>query len=99
MDQLAGDSEWNIIRHQTSGQWVTAEWQAERRGALWRIGLTPVRPGIVAAMLWSGDRLVDHARGAQPAMWAMVCSWVNELDHDDEPRPAASPMVTGPHAR
>ncbi|MET7991904.1 hypothetical protein ABZU76_13420 [Amycolatopsis sp. NPDC005232] len=43
----------------------------------WRIGLTPVRADVVAAMLWTGDRLVHHARGTEAAMCAIARRWIS----------------------
>lgn len=69
--ELTAGPSWTVERSRTTGQWSTAEW----RGGSWLIGLTPVRHGVVAAMLWSEDRLVDHIRGGEGTVCAKVLSW------------------------
>ncbi|HWD02917.1 MAG TPA: hypothetical protein VG674_10750 [Amycolatopsis sp.] len=73
--ELTAGPSWTIERSQTTGQWSTAEWRA---GA-WQIGLTPVRHGVIAAMLWSGDQLVDHIRGGEATVCAKVASWFTTI--------------------
>lgn len=93
VDRLAADPAWNITRHTTSGHWVTAEW---RDGDRWRIGLTPIDDDIVAAMLWSGDQLVDHARGTEAAMCATVHSWIQQLQCGGVPGTVSASRDRGP---
>jgi hypothetical protein len=56
---------WEVRRSPT-----TAEWHHRSKRDGRRIGSTPIRPGVIAAMLWSGDLLVDHSRGTEAAMCA-----------------------------
>ncbi|MEV8611670.1 hypothetical protein AB0383_27700 [Amycolatopsis sp. NPDC051373] len=73
--ELAAGPAWTVERSATTGQWSTAEW---RHGS-WQIGLTPVRHGVVAAMLWSQDKLVEHTRGGEATICAKVTGWLEEI--------------------
>ncbi|MFI5612589.1 hypothetical protein [Amycolatopsis sp. NPDC051903] len=73
--ELTAGPSWMIERSPTTGQWSTAEW----RGGTWQIGLTPVRHGVVAAMLWSSDELVDHVRGGEATVCAKVLGWFGDI--------------------
>ncbi|MEU4673419.1 hypothetical protein AB0F91_37065 [Amycolatopsis sp. NPDC023774] len=70
---------WEVRRSPTTGEWSTAEWYDRSVRSGWRIGLTPIRPGVVAAMLWSGDILVDHARGTEAATYARAHRWIGDV--------------------
>ncbi|QYN25742.1 hypothetical protein K1T34_02620 [Amycolatopsis sp. DSM 110486] len=68
----ASEPGWDV-----DGSPTTAEWHGDLARGDWRIGLTPVRAEVVAAMLWTGDRLVHHARGTEAAMCAIARHWIS----------------------
>jgi hypothetical protein len=63
--ELTEDPAWTVTRTGTTGQWLTAERVIERNGHRELIGLTPIRPGTVALMLWSDSEVVEHVRGTE----------------------------------
>ncbi|MFB9688803.1 hypothetical protein [Amycolatopsis plumensis] len=78
--ELAADPGWVVTTTETTGQWLTAERVVERNGQRRLIGLTPVQPGTVALMLWSGSDVVGHRRGPEADACATAYRWVTELD-------------------
>ncbi|WP_290061904.1 hypothetical protein [Amycolatopsis solani] len=76
---LAADPDWVVTRTATTGQWLTAERTLERDGHHRLLGLTPIRPGIVALMLWSGGDVVQHFRGDEATACATALRWVAEF--------------------
>ncbi|MEV0066230.1 MULTISPECIES: hypothetical protein [unclassified Amycolatopsis] len=79
VDDLDADPAWSVTRSPTHGQWLTAEWASGR----WLVGLTPVDSGVVAAILWSGDDVIGHARGSEAAMCATCRTWIHGLRTQD----------------
>ncbi len=79
MAELAADPAWVVTTTETTGQWLTAERVVERNGQRRLIGLTPVQPGTVALMLWSGGEVVEHRRGSEAEACATACRWVAEF--------------------
>ncbi|MET8852746.1 hypothetical protein [Amycolatopsis sp. NPDC004625] len=73
--ELAADPAWTVTRTGTTGQWLTAERVVERNGHPRLIGLTPIRPGTVALMLWSGGEVVEHVRGTEADICATAHRW------------------------
>ncbi|EOD64549.1 hypothetical protein [Amycolatopsis vancoresmycina] len=73
--ELAADPAWTVTRTGTTGQWLTAERVVERNGDRRLIGLTPIRPGTVALMLWSGGEVVEHVRGTEAEVCATAHRW------------------------
>nr|WP_284748332.1 hypothetical protein [Amycolatopsis sp. RTGN1] len=51
--------------------------RAERQRRL--IGLTPIRPGVVALMLWSGGEVVEHLRTTEAEACATAHRWISKL--------------------
>jgi hypothetical protein len=76
---LAADPAWTVTRTGTTGQWLTAERVVERNGRRRLVGLTPIRPGIVALMLWSGGDVIEHLRGSEAEACATAHRWIEEL--------------------
>jgi hypothetical protein len=72
--ELADQYSWRVTTG-VRGQWITAEWGFEHSGTTWLIGLTPVTPTTIALILWSGDTVVDHARGTESAMCSTAHRW------------------------
>ena len=77
--ELAADPAWEVTRTGTTGQWLTAERALERNGHRRLVGLTPIRPGTVALMLWSGGEVVDHFRGSEAEACATAHRWAAEF--------------------
>ncbi|SFW73054.1 hypothetical protein [Amycolatopsis australiensis] len=73
--ELAEDPAWTVTRTGTTGQWLTAERGVERGGHRCLIALTPIRPGVVALMLWSGGEVVEHLRGTEAEVCATAHRW------------------------
>ncbi|MEJ2853116.1 MULTISPECIES: hypothetical protein [unclassified Saccharothrix] len=77
--ELAASSPaWQVETDQR-GRWLTAERRIVHDGRRWLIGLTPVRDGVVALVLWSGDVVAGHARGSEADMCARADRWVADL--------------------
>ncbi|XVV00549.1 hypothetical protein ACQPW3_24300 [Actinosynnema sp. CA-248983] len=77
--ELAASSpEWQVETDQR-GRWLTAQRRVERGARRWLIGLTPVRDGVTALVLWSGDTVAGHARGSEAEMCARAHRWAAEL--------------------
>ncbi|TNC23601.1 hypothetical protein [Amycolatopsis alkalitolerans] len=72
--ELGGDPAWQVTAGAT-GQWITAEVTVTHPERTWRIGLTPGPDGVTALILWADGAVVDHARGAEPAMVARAHHW------------------------
>ncbi|MEV6823886.1 hypothetical protein [Amycolatopsis sp. NPDC051102] len=77
--ELTADPAWTVTRTGTTGQWLTAERVVERNGHHRLIGLTPIRPGTVALMLWSGGEVVEHVRGTEAEVCATAHHWATGL--------------------
>ena len=78
MADLAGDPAWSVTVTGTTGQWLTAERVLDHNGRRRLIGLTPIRPGVVALMQWCDGEVVDHARGSEAEMCTKAHRWVTE---------------------
>jgi hypothetical protein len=76
---LAADPAWTVTRTGTTGQWLTAERTVERDGRRRLIGLTPIRPGAVALMLWADGEVVEHVRGTEAEACETAHRWVAEF--------------------
>ncbi|MEQ0565213.1 hypothetical protein ABJI51_39570 [Amycolatopsis sp. NEAU-NG30] len=74
--ELAADPAWTVTRARASGQWLTAE-RVLGHGRL--IGLTPIHPGAVALMLWSGGEVVEHLRTTEAEACATAHRWAAEF--------------------
>ncbi|MEV5714771.1 hypothetical protein AB0L41_12800 [Amycolatopsis mediterranei] len=85
--ELAADPAWTVTRTGTTGQWLTAERVVERNGHRRLIGLTPIRPGRVALMLWSGGEVVEHVRGTEAEVCATAHRWAAEFLPTGPPPP------------
>jgi len=83
--ELATDPAWTVTRTGTTGQWLTAERVVERNGQRRLIGLTPIRPGTVALMLWSGGEVVEHVRGTEGEVCATAHRWANGFLAGEQP--------------
>ncbi|WP_410643240.1 hypothetical protein [Amycolatopsis sp. lyj-346] len=77
--ELAADPAWTVTRTGTTGQWLTAERVLEHNGHRRLIGLTPIRPGTVALMLWAGGEVVEHLRGTEAEVCATAHRWAAEF--------------------
>ncbi|WP_410567274.1 hypothetical protein [Amycolatopsis sp. cmx-4-61] len=77
--ELASDPAWTVTRTGTSGRWLTAERVVELDGCRRLVGLTPIRPGTVAVMLWSDDEVVEHVRGSEAEACVTAHRWVSKL--------------------
>ena len=77
--ELAADPDWVVTRTGTTGQWLTAERVLERDGRRRLLGLTPIRPGTVALMLWSGGDVVEHFRGSEAEACSTALRWTAEF--------------------
>ncbi|MEU4520336.1 hypothetical protein AB0F52_16760 [Amycolatopsis sp. NPDC024027] len=77
--ELAADSAWTVTRTGTTGHWLTAERIVERDGRRLLIGLTPIRPGTVALMLWADGEVVEHLRGSEAEACTTAHRWIGEL--------------------
>ncbi|MEU0537361.1 hypothetical protein [Amycolatopsis tolypomycina] len=77
--ELATDPAWTVTRTGTTGQWLTAERVVEHDGHRRLIGLTPIGPGAVALMLWSGGEVVEHVRGTEAEVCATAHRWATEV--------------------
>ncbi|KDN22007.1 hypothetical protein [Amycolatopsis rifamycinica] len=87
---LAADPAWTITRTGTTGQWLTAERVVERDGQHRLIGLTPIRPGAVALMVWSGGEVVEHLRGTEAEVCATAHRRTAEFLAGEQPRDGAA---------
>ena len=76
---LAADPTWTVTRTGTTGQWLTAERVVEQNGHRRLIGLTPIRPYVVALMLWSDGEVVEHLRSTETEACARAHRWVEEF--------------------
>ncbi len=76
---LAADPDWVVTRTGTTGQWLTAERALDRNGDRRLLGLTPIRPGTVALMLWSGGDVVEHFRGSEAEACTTALRWAAEF--------------------
>ncbi|CAL9410713.1 hypothetical protein SUDANB95_01642 [Actinosynnema sp. ALI-1.44] len=74
----ASAPEW-VVETDQRGRWLTAERRVVRGGRRWVIGLTPVRDGVTALVLWSGDVVAGHARGSEADMCLRAHRWFTEL--------------------
>ncbi|RSM38857.1 hypothetical protein DMA12_31810 [Amycolatopsis balhimycina DSM 5908] len=83
--ELTADPAWMVTRTGTTGQWLTAERVVERNGCRRRIGLTPIRPGAVALMLWADGEVVEHLRGTEAEVCATAHRWAAELLSERQP--------------
>ncbi|MFF1612345.1 hypothetical protein ACFVYA_31605 [Amycolatopsis sp. NPDC058278] len=83
--ELASDPTWTVTRTGTSGQWLTAERVVDQNGHRRLVGLTPIRPGTVAVMLWSDGDVVEHVRGSEPEACAIAHRWVARLLVGEQP--------------
>ncbi|MCR6487371.1 hypothetical protein M8542_31530 [Amycolatopsis sp. OK19-0408] len=77
--ELAADPAWVVTRTGTTGQWLTAERVLTRDGHQRLVGLTPIRPGTVALMLWAGGEVVGHFRGSEAEACATALRWTAEF--------------------
>lgn len=77
--ELAADPAWTVTRAATTGQWLTAERVLEDGARRQVIGLTPIRPGRVALMLWSGGEVVEHLRGSEAEACAQAHRWTADF--------------------
>lgn len=77
--ELAEDPAWTVTRTGTTGQWLTAERVLERNGHRRLIGLTPIRPGTVALILWSDGEVVEHLRSTEATACATAHRWVAQF--------------------
>jgi len=77
--ELATDPAWTVTRTGTTGHWLTAERIVEHNGQRRLIGLTPIRPGTVALMLWTDGEVVEHLRGSEAEACATAHRWIEEL--------------------
>ncbi|MEU5266645.1 hypothetical protein [Amycolatopsis sp. NPDC021455] len=82
---LAADPAWTVTRTGTTGRWLTAERVLERNGHRRLIGLTPIRPGTVALMLWADGEVVEHVRGTEAEVCAMAHRWAAEFLVGEQP--------------
>lgn len=87
--ELATDPAWTVVRAGTTGQWLTAERVLERHGHHRLVGLTPIRPGTVALMLWSDGEVVKHVRSSEAEACATAHHWVTDLLAEEPRRPDA----------
>ncbi|MEV4150979.1 hypothetical protein AB0J40_45510 [Amycolatopsis sp. NPDC049691] len=78
VNELGTDPAWTITRTGTTGQWLTAERVVEQNGHRRLIGLTPIRPGVVALMLWSDGEVVEHVRTTEAEACAQAHRWAAE---------------------
>lgn len=85
MADLAADPAWTVTRTGTTGRWLTAERVLERNGHRRLIGLTPIRPGTVALMLWADGEVVEHVRGTEAEVCAMAHRWAAEFLVGEQP--------------
>lgn len=76
MAELTEDPTWTVTRTGTTGRWLTAERVLERDGHRLLIGLTPIRPGTVALILWSDGEVVEHLRGTEAEVCAQAHRWI-----------------------
>ena len=79
VDELEQDATWQVTRSAPAGHWITAERRVERGNRRWRIGLTPVTAEVAALILWSGDDVVAHARGAEADLCATAYRWIGDI--------------------
>ncbi|MFJ9778860.1 hypothetical protein ACIRSS_04710 [Amycolatopsis sp. NPDC101161] len=77
--ELGADPAWTVTRTGTTGQWLTAERALERDGHRRLIGLTPIRPGAVALMLWADGEVVEHLRTTEADACATAHRWAAEF--------------------
>ncbi|MFK0249140.1 hypothetical protein ACIQUM_30960 [Amycolatopsis azurea] len=77
--ELAVDPGWKVTRAGTTGHWLTAERVIEREGGNWLIGLTPVRPGVVALILWFDGEVVENLRDTEAETCATAYRWVKQF--------------------
>jgi hypothetical protein len=82
---LAADPAWTVTRAGTTGQWLTAERVLEHHGHRRLIGLTPIRPGAVALMLWADGEVVEHLRGTEAEACATAHRWTADFLAGDQP--------------
>lgn len=75
VEDLAADPAWTVTRTGTTGRWLTAERAVERK----LVGLTPIRDGTVALMLWSDGEVVEHLRTTEAEACATAHRWVAGL--------------------
>ncbi len=84
MAELTSDPMWTVTRTGTTGQWLTAERVLERNGHRRLIGLTPIRPGTVAVMLWADGEVVEHVRGSEAEVCATAQRWTDEFSTSEQ---------------
>ncbi|MGW5714599.1 hypothetical protein ACWEVP_00410 [Amycolatopsis sp. NPDC003865] len=77
--ELTTDPGWTVTRTGTTGQWLTAERIVEGNGHRRLIGLTPIRPGVVALMLWADGEVVEHLRTTEAEACGTAHRWVTEF--------------------
>ncbi|WP_410612413.1 hypothetical protein [Amycolatopsis sp. lyj-109] len=82
---LTADPAWTVTRTGTTGQWLTAERVLERNGHRRLIGLTPIRPGAVALMLWADGEVVEHLRGTEAEVCSTAHRWTTEFLAGEQP--------------
>ncbi|MFB9691098.1 hypothetical protein [Amycolatopsis plumensis] len=82
--ELTADPAWTVTRTGTRGQWLTAERVVQQDGHRRVVGLTPIRPGTVAVMLWSDGDVVEHARGSEADACTTAHRWVAKLLADGQ---------------
>lgn len=75
--ELAKMSAWSVSG--SRGWWTTAEQVVLVGGTRWTIGLTPTAGAATALMLWRGDEVVTHRRGAEAELVAVALRWVTNL--------------------
>ncbi|WP_410672103.1 hypothetical protein [Amycolatopsis sp. cmx-4-68] len=83
--ELGADPAWTVTRTGTTGRWLTAERVVEHDGHRRLIGLTPIRPGTVALMLWADGEVVEHVRGTEAEVCATAHRWATDFVADAQP--------------
>lgn len=87
MADLTSEPAWHVSVR-TAGRWVAAERTLAVRGQRWVLGLTPVKPEVIALIVWRDGDVVAHARGTESAMCAAAHDWAQTILTDPPPAPA-----------